>query len=160
VAHDPKIKAAALADLLGGMSIRAVAKKYKVSNSTAGKWANEHEEPPQTTESITRQARIEQFEQSLLRYLGATMAMLESMALVAGDADLIRKSPDIALKIGDFVVERADRIAQRVVEGLRREADRLEGAEQRQGGQSAISEASVVEPESDEAEAIDVDSED
>lgn len=60
------------------------------------------------------------FHERLMSLLNAAMDMLQAQAETASEKDFIKKDPNGAVQIGEFVIERADRIAERMADRLRR----------------------------------------
>jgi hypothetical protein len=115
MAHDPKVKARVVADLLTGVSISKVATKYGISKSTAKAWADEacgqnRTESNANSRSIIERAREETFDQSLEVFLRASINMLITWARECSDPRFIRENPSGVQALGETVLDRAERI--------------------------------------------------
>ena len=115
MAHDPRVKARAVADLLTGVSISKVAAKYGISKSTAKAWADEacgqnRTESNGNTRSIIERAREQTFDQSLEVFLRASINMLITWARECSDPRFIRENPSGVHTLGQTVLDRAERI--------------------------------------------------
>lgn len=106
--HSPQTKAAAVTDLLLGMSTNEVAKKYKVAKSTVGVWLVELKESEGRTPLETKQTL---FEASLERFAVATMDMLAAQAALLTDHEYLRKQAvgDV-IEFSGFVADRLNSI--------------------------------------------------
>lgn len=127
MAHSPKVKAAAVADLLTGLSCEKVAKRHGVGKATVVAWLNElktdQNRPDEATKpdrsenkvAITVEARQRSFDDHLNKLLFSALDMLQSWAELSADKGFARENPTGAKDLGSAVLDRLDRIADRIV---------------------------------------------
>jgi hypothetical protein len=113
LAYTPEQKAAVLADLIAGMSVRDAAEKHGLPSSTIGAWR------AGIVRNGTEIQTENRFNSALNNFLHATVTMLEAWATECSKPDFIQKNPEGVNELGRTVLERADRF----VELLRPTAD-------------------------------------
>jgi len=123
MAHDPKLKAAAVADLMTGLSANRVATKYGIAKATVIQWSkdlrdagNRLVEPTKTDRSIPEEIRQRRFDEALERFLTATVGMLQAWATECSDPRFIRENPTGVNALGQSVLDRAERIMANIRE--------------------------------------------
>lgn len=110
MAHEPECKAAAVADLAGGMTTTKVAKKHKVPIATVVRW---HSEMSTNGSIVPSEARRERFETALLNFFEATMGMLTAQAELLSDEEYIRKQPaDDIIRHTEFISSQSSRFVE------------------------------------------------
>ena len=85
MAHSPKVKAAAVADLVAGLPQREVAQKYKVGKGTISEWANEvasgqNRAKAQCPETNRGERFKEELERLMVALAAAPRSILERIA--------------------------------------------------------------------------------
>jgi len=119
MAHDPKTKAAACADLLAGMTIREVSTKHKVGIGTLGEWSTDLKTEQKTEQSRTKPnsgisvseaSRQNQFDTLLRSFLIGTLEMLNTWVEILQDPAFVKDKPSAANELGATVLDRADRL--------------------------------------------------
>jgi hypothetical protein len=123
MAHNPKLKAAAVADLLTGLSANKVAVKYKIGKATVIQWSKELKEaqnqpgkPTKTDRSVSEEIRQRRFDEALERFLTSTIGMLQVWATECSDPRFIRENPTGVNALGQSVLDRAERIMANIRE--------------------------------------------
>ena len=114
MAHSPEKKAEAVADYFAGMGWDEACKKHSVGKATLSRWVEEAktEQKRNSSEIIgtPQEARAKRFDQSLEKFLGATLDMLNAWAEECSDRDFIKQNPSGVHELGKTVLDRADRL--------------------------------------------------
>lgn len=118
MAHSPEKRAEAVADYMGGMTWDATCKKHDVSKRSLVEWVKDARSNQKgTSAEITAspaEARDRRFNDSLEKFLGATIEMLQAWAEECSDRDFIRSKPEGVHELGKTVLDRADRFVSLV----------------------------------------------
>lgn len=106
MAHKPKVKAAAVADLIAGCTQREVAEKYAVGTGTVARWSDELK----SEQSGAIAPRDEQFAVNLKQLLSNAIKMLDTWANECQDPSFVRSNPTGVCELGQVVLDRCDRL--------------------------------------------------
>lgn len=114
MAHSPEKRAEAVADYLGGMSWDATCAKHGVGIATLKRWVDESKtevkRKPSEIVATPQEARSKRFNDSLEKFLGATLDMLNAWAEECADRKFIQGNPTGVHELGKTVLDRADRL--------------------------------------------------
>lgn len=120
MAHSPKVRAAAVADIVRGVPWNEVQAKYKVSRGTLSAWLKSAKTELGTELSPTRglpareEARRAAFIAEMHGLLGDSIRMLRTWVRKASENEFLDKRPDDALALGTVALDRVDSIVERL----------------------------------------------
>jgi hypothetical protein len=119
VAHAPEVKAAVTAEIVLGVPYEEISRKHGVGKATINRWAEAlkpktERKPEQNGTPVTVEARRQQFNTALDKFLMSTIAMLQAWADTCSDPAFIRANPEGVNELGKSVLERADRLVHAV----------------------------------------------
>lgn len=97
--YDPRVKAAALAELVTGASVAATARKFRIARSTLAAWRNVADLPAPTP---ARQQKKVEIGEQLYGYLEESIATLVAQLRFARDPDWLARqnAADLAVFMG------------------------------------------------------------
>jgi hypothetical protein len=118
MAHDPKVRAAAVTEIILGHTYDQISAKHDVPKSTVKLWADELKTAQNCTEPeslpISAEARKERFNKALDEFLMSSVQMLNAWAEACSDPGFIRSNPTGVNELGAVVLDRADRLVRHV----------------------------------------------
>lgn len=118
MAHSPEKRAEAVADYMDGMGWDMTCAKHKISRGILSKWVDDFktERKLNCSEIVgsPQEARDKRFNDSLEKFLGATIEMLQVWAEECSNRDFIQRKPEGVHELGKTVLDRADRFVSLV----------------------------------------------
>lgn len=129
VAHDPEIRAAAIAALLAGQSVSAVAREYKLPKGTVSNW--KIREAAKVSRAETQKNDGKSIGDLLLELLEANIRGLINAAGVMQDRQWLREQG--AAELGTFIGITHDKVV-RMLEAMDRSNAPLENSQQPSAG--------------------------
>jgi transposase-like protein len=131
-AHDPEIRAAAIAALLAGQSVSAVAKEYKLPKGTVSNW--KIREAARVSRAETQKPDGKSIGDLLVELLEANIRGLINATSVLHDPKWLREQG--AAELGTFIGITHDKV-MRMLEAMDRSTVPLENAEHPTGESAA-----------------------